>query len=157
MHKIDWARFKGNVTFFMDARAKSWSEYVKAYVDDNPDSFWGCSVKQVVADEWGKIVFDPSDAERDVLLRLMDAVLGYKDRTHFFQSLEGDFCMAEVNLAGRLERDEGLNAGDCQTLAHYHEWINEDGDVEVPEIPQSLIHKMLKYDQVPSIWSTLLC
>ncbi len=157
MHKINWERFKSNVKSFIEYRDQSWSEYSKQYVKKNKTDTWFCRPKSEV-EAWGKVVLQLTDPERDVLLQLMDAVLGYKDSTFFFQSMEGDFCMAEVNLAGRLERGEGLNAGDCQSLAHYHEWINDNDDqVKVPELPATLSEKLLKFDNVPSIWSELLC
>lgn len=164
MHKINWERFKGNVKQFIKERDKSFGQYVRPYVDDKakPGGF-SFSVKSSVAAGWAKVVLRPTDAERDILLKVMDAVLAYKDSVHFAQSLEGDFCAAEVNLAGRLERGEGLNAGDCQTIGGYEDWLAEEMEWEgqdgpkMPAIPKPLAEALGRFDTVDTIWNTLLC
>ena len=124
MHRIDWSRFAGNVRRYMgprDYRSEGADPYSASSLEMHM-SYARPEIQAISDDQAGRwsrpTPEQPTEEQRDAILRVMDWALAFDDTSYFASSMEGDFCLWNVHLAAKTERGDAFTAGDWQSV-HY--------------------------------------
>lgn len=159
-HQIKWDSFTGNVKNYIETEVgysgmnnpltATVRQMLDGYLYTEDDEDDGPVFPNAAdGDRWAQpSAYQPIEHERNVLIQLMFTMLMKNDSDHFWESIEGDYCMWNINIASRLERDELMTDGDWVLMCGAYLSLCDENYGAEPDAPYfDSLRKLMSFNQ----------